>query len=210
MNAKQKQKDVATNQTYAEGPTDQPPLHIPTPFDDVKIFGEMSFTHKTASGQLLIKGRVDHGVGLVLSRHPRVRRTRFESLLLAVQAKADLGPDGAVPQLAAYLASLREIRLSKNRSNASVYGVASDGYRFMFATITHDGTFQTSRTFDVAGGELGAILGCLKYLLELSGSMSPTLNPEIGGPCVAVDSDDDVLDLDDDAEGEDEEGEDDD
>ena len=77
--------------------------------------------------------------------------------------------DAAVSQLITYLACLHQSRVWGRRTDASVYGVASDGYSFDFVMITHDGTIKISRRFDVAHGDTLKILGCLKHILETSG-----------------------------------------
>jgi hypothetical protein len=136
-----------------------------------------SYTITTSSPATIVSGRVDHGIGRVLKTHNYPKR-RFESLLLAVEAKKAFNLLSALPQLVVYLASIHQSRLSRGRCDASVYGVASDGYSFMFVTITHDGTLRQSKQFKVDGGETRTILGCLKYLLEKSGSLSPNATPE--------------------------------
>jgi hypothetical protein len=194
---------------------DQCPEHTPTPWDDVKIFGEVSFSHtitRPANGILaasylgiVVDGRVDHGIGRVLRSlpggpkprpKPRPKR-RFHSLLLIVEAKTMLNLNQALPQLVVYLASLHQSRLRRQRSDATVYGVVSDGYAFIFVTITHDGELKQSKRFDVVDGDITTVLGCLKYLLQTSASMRPNVTPD-GGQTLGgnVDSDSE-MDLDD-------------
>jgi len=127
---------------------------------------------------IIVSGRVDHGIGRVLKTHHNYRKRRFESLLLAVEAKTALNLISALSQLVVYLASIRQSRLSRGRSDASVYGVASDGYAFIFVTITHDGILKRSKQFDVEVGEIREILGCLRYVLEKSERISPNVTPE--------------------------------
>ncbi|KAF9507640.1 hypothetical protein BS47DRAFT_281589 [Hydnum rufescens UP504] len=111
----------------------------------------------------------------------------------------------AFTQLIVYLGSLRQSRLSRNRSDTSVYGVASDGYVFGFVAITHDGLLLQSRLFDITRGDLPKVLGCLKYLLEKSASMSPNLTPDkkMGYPSKGDDGGDPAIDLDDDSDDDD-------
>jgi len=54
----------------------------------------------------------------------------------------------------------------------------SDGYDFTFVTITHDGTLRRSKRFSIEEGGLRTILGCLRYVLEKSESLSPNVTPE--------------------------------
>ena len=65
------------------------------------------------------------------------------------QTEFDRSVDHALAQLIVYLASLRQSRLQRNRLHASVYGLASDGYGFIFVKISHDGTVMLSRRFDI-------------------------------------------------------------
>ena len=90
-----------------------------------------------------------------------------------------------------YLACLRESRLQRNRKDASVHGVASDGYEFIFVTITHAGVLKRSKTFNPhETRELWAVMGCLKYILEMAATGSPNLTLERSGSWqVSVESD---------------------
>lgn len=163
----------------------------------MKIFGKVSFSHKIthpANGEsvenflgTVVNGTVDRGIGRALpySRHDIPARgqptRRFQSLLLFVEAKAMFNIDDALPQLVVYLASIHQSRLQRNRPNATVYGTISDGYTFIFVTITHDGVLKQSRRFEVLEGEITTVLGCLKYLTEKSASISPSATPEKDG-----------------------------
>jgi len=181
--------------TYRKGKsedqeTDNRVQSTPTPCDDIKVFGEVSFSHtitRPANGKsvgsflgTIVSGRVDHGIGRVLlpGRRGAMKRPkrRFQSLLLIVEAKTALNLDRALPQLVVYLASLHQSRLQRNRSDATVYGLVSDGYAFIFVTITHGGVLKQSRRFEITQGDILTVLGCLKYILEISVSMSPNIN----------------------------------
>ena len=172
----------------------------PDPWSDIKIYGEVSFTHKVIpqatarrSPNIVVSGRVDYSIGRVLQSRVKnateQRKRRFYSLLLLVEAKFDSSVDHAIPQLIVYLASLRQSRLQRNRKDASVYGVASDGYAFVFVKISHDGTVMLSRRFDVLLGEMKKVLACLRHILERTASKSPNSTPERNG-----DKDDDEAD----------------
>ena len=80
----------------------------------------------------------------------------------------------ALSQLVVYLASLRQSRVKRGRSDTSVYGIATDGLEYIFVTITHQGILKMSKKFDIRCGDLETVLGCLKYLLETAMSMTPT------------------------------------
>ena len=102
----------------------------------------MSFTHKTTypSPSIVVGGRVNYGIGRVL-KHRLIknatdqRKHCFYSLLLLVMAKSQSNFDHAKAQLIVYLASLRQSRMLRNRTDTSVYGVVSDGYIFIFQTM---------------------------------------------------------------------------
>ena len=95
-----------------------------------------------------------------------------------MEVKVSRGVDQVLPQLFVYLASLRQARLQRGRSDASVYGAASDGYVFVFVTITYDGTIKLSRRFDITQGDMAMVLGCFKYILETA-DMRSNLTPKI-------------------------------
>ena len=65
------------------------------------------------------------------------------------------------------------VSLELSRPDASVYGLASDGYAFIFVKISHDGTVMRSRQLDILEGSMEKILGCLKHILEVTMSRSP-------------------------------------
>jgi hypothetical protein len=158
----------------------------PHPLRDIKVFGEVSFSHTITSMDLSpsqssysgvkVNGRVDHGIGRAVASRNSPNKQRFQSLLLLVEAKVQNSVGSAFTQLVVYLGALRQSRLSRNRSDASVYGMVSDGYIFVFVTITHEGELKRSRHFDVISvpGDLAAVLGCLKFLLEKSASTTRT------------------------------------
>ena len=79
------------------------------------------------------------------------------------------------------MASLHQSRLQRklrNQGDATVYGTVSNGFAFVLLKITHDGVLQQSRRFEVTEGETLTVLGCLKYMLEMSVSMSPDYVPQ--------------------------------
>ena len=49
---------------------------------------------------------------------------------------------------------------------------------FIFVTITHDGTVKVSREFDIQQGDMTLVLGCLRYILEMTIETSPDGTPE--------------------------------
>jgi hypothetical protein len=100
-------------------------------------------------------------------------KRRFRSLLLLAEAKTTLNLNRALPQLVIYLASLRQTRLQRNRSNATVYVVVSDAYGFTCVTITHEGELKQSTRFEITEGKLQVVLH-LRYIFR-----HPTRMPEI-------------------------------
>ena len=179
----------------------------PSPLNDIKIYGEVSFTHKVISqpphNNVVVSGRVDHGIGRILNTQVKNavdrRKRPFYSLALLVEAKSDGAVDSAVTQLIVYLGSLRQSRLQRNRPDASVYGLASDGYVFLFVKILHDGTVMQSKRFNILKrGEMKKVLGCLKYILEITASRSPKSTLERNDrDNDEVDESDSLLNLDD-------------
>jgi len=161
----------------------------PDPWSDIKVYGEVSFTHKVISRtttlpspNIVVGGRVDHGIGRILKSPAKnatdQRKRRFYSLLLLVEAKFHGSVAQAIPQLIVYLAALRQSRLERNRTDTSLYGLASDGYVFVFLKISQDGTVMQSRRFNLLEGHLKKVLGCLTHVLEITASRSPKSTPE--------------------------------
>ncbi|KAF8329592.1 hypothetical protein F5887DRAFT_1064326 [Amanita rubescens] len=108
--------------------------------------------------------------------------------------------NNAIAQLVVYLACLRQSRANRGRCDASVYGLATDGLRYIFITITHEGVLKESNEFNIMHGNLPTVLGCLQYILEMAMSMCPNSTPEKGalnkGDEFEIDSDESI-DLDD-------------
>ncbi|KAM6501087.1 hypothetical protein JOM56_004101 [Amanita muscaria] len=204
------QSSIASRAKSDDQTTDERSM-TPPPFQDIKIFGEVSFSHRItpAKDQLApslylgvtVNGRVDHGLGRTIRSLRKLGKRHFQSLLLLVDAKTAASIEAAFSQLVVYLGSLHQSRLSRHRSDASVYGVASDGYLFTFVTITHEGVLKRSKQFNIMEnpGDLVTVLGCLKYLLEKSASITPNLIPKRnGGHALDGDGDEDpAFDLDD-------------
>lgn len=99
--------------------------------------------------------------------------------MLVVEAKADGYVDSALPQLLVYLASIRQSREARGRSDTSVYGVASDGLIWRFVMITRSGLIKLSRQFNTITRESTIlILECLAFTMETAASMSPSTTPK--------------------------------
>jgi hypothetical protein len=88
-------------------------------------------------------------------------------------AKFERSVDRASPELVVYLGCLYQSLLRQLRSDASVYVLASDGFVFIFVTISHEGVLKLSGAFDVLLGDLSTVLGCLEYILKTA-NMSQT------------------------------------
>ena len=59
----------------------------------------------------------------------------------------------------------------------SAHGLASDGFVFIFVTISYDRVLKISKTFNILYGDPRVALGCLKYILEKTANTSPNLAP---------------------------------
>lgn len=170
----------------------------------VKIYGEVSFSHElipqgTAPPHkvVIINDRVDYAIGRVLrvnlaENAAEHRKRPFHSLLLLVEAKNYGGVEHSLPQLIVYLASLRQSRLQRKWKDATVYGVASDGFAFIFVKISHDGTVKRSRWYDIMSGQLKVVLLVLRHILEttVEKTAGDNTNDETVEPDPALDLDD--------------------
>jgi len=95
-----------------------------------------------------------------------------------MEAKLNGSFGQVLPQLVVYLASLRQSRIQRQRNDTSVYGIASDGYEFIFVKITEDGTVMRSQTYDIGVGHMTKVLACMRYLLEMTANRSPASSLE--------------------------------
>lgn len=68
-------------------------------------------------------------------------------------------------QLVVYLGCLHQSRINRGKADSSVYGAATDGFRYVFVAVTHEGLLKESKHFNISG-ELPVVLGCLRYILE--------------------------------------------
>ena len=173
-----------------------PPVHHSTIFKSLETYPSRTRLPNARSGAIIVTGRIDHAIGRVLRPSHNHAKRSFQSLLLVMAPREAGNLHGVVAQLVVYMASFHQSRVLRGRSDASVYGLASAGYTVQFVRIKHDSTVERSRTFDVQVPEdIKMVLGCLKYVLELSESQLSGLAPE---KKVDVDSDigdDPVIDL---------------
>ena len=162
------------------------------------------FPAKWLHQSLNVNGRIGHGIGVTLELTHCPWDLPFHSHLLSVKACV---VDHALPKLVVYLACLYQSRLRRQRSVASVYGLVSDGFAFIFMTVSlllHEGVLKLSERFDVSEsqGDLCVMLGCLKYVLEKAAGMGLssdlTLEGNVGRQGEAADADDPFLLLDND------------
>ena len=142
----------------------------------INVYCDVPFSWKVPTSRqsrpIIIKDHIDRCIGRKL--RPRgIGKCSLQSFLLIVAAKSYINIYGAVAQLVVYLGALRRTRLSRGRSNATVYGVASDGCETRFVMIQHDGKIKISKTFDTGvPRELKTVLGCINYLLKKSEFMA--------------------------------------
>jgi len=143
----------------------------PSSVDSAQIHCELTFCHQlpaTYGDITAVTGRIDHGIGFVSRNHS------FYTLLFIVEAKPY---DQATLQLVVYLACIRQSRIQRGRTDTSVYGLASDGVKFIFVTISSEGIIRMTSTFHISW-DLQQVMGCLKYILEKTASMRPNATPE--------------------------------
>jgi len=174
-------------------PTGDHQANTLTPWEDIRVYGDVSFTHdvtlettatsSTSAHERTITGRLDYSIGRVLAGivvAQEWRIHRFQSFLIIIGAKTSRDVDKAKAQLLIYLACLRQSRVRARRTDTSVYGVASNGYLFDFVTITHDGTIKISKRFNASSEDILKVLGCLRHILEITASINPNATPDMG------------------------------
>jgi hypothetical protein len=97
---------------------------------------------------------------------------------VVIEAKMEHSTQVALPRIIVYLACLWHSRTSRSLSG-SVNGVVSDGFQWIFVTITEDGTVKVSRMFDLLiQGDVKKVLGCLTYIIQTGAKMIPNTTPE--------------------------------
>jgi len=151
------------------------------PFGNVKVYCQVSFTHTIGTpniSQDLVSGLVDHAVAITLPSRDFKKPNRIFYCLLFCIVK--LSVDSALPELVVYLASLRQSRIHPGKRDSSVYGVATNGFDYLFVTISHEGFLRTSKYFDITHGDLPTVLGYLRYILETAISISPNASLKQG------------------------------
>jgi len=82
-------------------------------------------------------------------------KRRFHSLLLCVEAKVK----GNLTANLSFTSRAFVNRASTEQKNFSVYGVATDGLKYVFVTITNEGVLLFSKQFDVMNGDLPVVSG---------------------------------------------------
>lgn len=144
------------------------------------VYGEIAFRHlllSSRSRKIIFNGCVDYSIGrALLSLHPNnPLQKHFQSLVLLAEAKVGSTVERAVPQLFIYLASIRQSREARGRTDTAVYGVANDGFRWKFVMITHSGLIKVSAPFTTTfPDDTKIILECLAFMVEAAASMLPT------------------------------------
>lgn len=100
----------------------------------IRIYGKVAFHHKIlpqsqfSPRTVTVTGNPAYAIGKRVALVESWPRRHFQSFLVIVEAKVQFGVHQALPELLAYLSCLRQARLQQNRSDASVYGISSDGY----------------------------------------------------------------------------------
>jgi len=171
-------KTDCTNSAEPTKPT------TPTPYHDIQIYGEVAFIQKVnlnaQPSNIMVTGRIDHGIGRVIDGLSDSVKRRFQTLLLIIEAKTKDNLPKAFAQLLTYLAALRQARMHRQRPDLSVYGLATDGYKYQFVMIDHDGVVKTSAVFDVnvRPEDLLVVLGGLMHIIKITSDRSPNTSPK--------------------------------
>lgn len=145
----------------------------PTQLTRIQLFGEMDLQY-TATTPAVVKytGRCDYSIGLDVNHHPFIpsfKPSGHISILLVCEAKKHNDVMAALSQLLGYLGILHAERKSAGkRIDCTTFGVATDGYKWVFAQVTHLGKVLRSPEIDIYTDGSGAVLRALLVVLRLS------------------------------------------
>lgn len=122
---------------------------------------------------VLVTGRADRALGY---------RTRTEVLdgtvLVMIEAKRRDQFAAAEAQLLTYLAILRQLRINAEKQNCMVRGCYTDGERYVFMRIDHEGRVAMSNVYDIRGQEQRKVVfNYIVAVLETAVRTSPTTSP---------------------------------
>lgn len=153
-----------------------------TPYDSeeremVMIFPEIELAVQVEDPKtketVRVTGRADWGFG-----YTGRDGAAYGTFLVAIEAKRRSLFFDAESQLLAYLAIMRELRMRAGKTNAVTQGFYTDGERYCFMAINHDGTVELSGTYDVTipGGEK-SVFNFIVSILDSAIRCSPTVSP---------------------------------
>lgn len=116
----------------------------------------------------------------VLSSSPMLRDLLYNLSVTFTHSCSSLRPssNAVLNLLFVYFACLHQSRLQRQRCDASVYSLASDGFSPIFMTISHDEVVKLSRKFDVLLGDLRVVLGVWSTSWRRQRSWIKNLTPE--------------------------------
>lgn len=152
----------------------------PTQLTRMQLFGEMDleYTRPPSESDTSITpaiyqytGRCDYSIGIAL-RPPLMSGKKSPlhiSVLLVCEAKKHNNIAAAVNQLFGYLGILHAERKSAGkRRDCTTYGVATDGYKWVFVKVTHTGKVLKSPDMDITIDGGCAVLRALVFVLRES------------------------------------------
>lgn len=145
----------------------------PTQLTRIQLFGEMDLQY-TATTPAIVKytGRCDYSIGLDVNHHPFIpsfKPSGHISILLVCEAKKHNDVMAALNQLLGYLGILHaERRSAGKRIDCTTFGVATDGYKWVFVQVTHVGKVLRSPEIDLYTDGSGDVLRSLLVVLRLS------------------------------------------
>ncbi|KIK45805.1 hypothetical protein CY34DRAFT_486547 [Suillus luteus UH-Slu-Lm8-n1] len=138
------------------------------------VYGKVAFRHlllSSRSRKIIFNGCVDYAIGRAfLSLDPNSPLVLASTKVGSIVERAVPGP-----QLLIYLASIRQSREARGRTDIAVYGVASNGFQWKFVMITHPGFIKVSAPFSTAFlDDTKIILDCLAFMVAAAALMLPT------------------------------------
>ncbi|KAF8538778.1 hypothetical protein BDD12DRAFT_884216 [Trichophaea hybrida] len=115
----------------------------------VRKFSEVSLSYTTTCDAGLpveINGCCVLGFGYIEESQGRSAQDPFLAIL---EAESESALEQAFPALLAYMASLHDRRRAANEQDATIFGIVSDGFRYLFVQIDNDSIVGKSRDYDL-------------------------------------------------------------
>ncbi|KFZ17437.1 hypothetical protein V501_01711 [Pseudogymnoascus sp. VKM F-4519 (FW-2642)] len=179
------EENIASQRGRSESPPGEPPAvchsHPPKPQLIIEEPAQLELSHETPlSGEIVFKGedRILTGFADYSLFYESKSKDTLGTNLVIMEAKKTGFSDGALPQLVSYLGIVPTARREQGKSNAVVYGIASNGVVFRFCRVNNDGQFSQSAPLDWRmDGHKERIFSTIRMIVRTAALSSPSTTP---------------------------------